>query len=203
MNNKLKLRENILEQIEQSIDRDYLSISNVCYFMQSIRILIEIDQSQSKYKITSHYCNWLLHKELNRAISPTIIQNIADSFQKFNSKNDLIKKINYAISLKKLIEELKEILWINLNNKVIISKIDYDEYWIKFIQLILSQILYRPIKLREKHINVDGFEFSIYGLQIVSSKDKYNLELLSKELEDKGKRIIIEIALFRTPYKKH
>lgn len=203
MNNKLKLRENILEQIGQSIDRDYLSISNVCYFMQSIRILIEIDQCQSKYKITNHYCNWLLHKELNRAISPTIIQNIADSFQKFSSKNDLIKKINNAISLKKLIEELKEILWVNLNNKVIISKIDYDEYWIKFIQLILSQILYRPVILKEKHINIDGFEFSIYGLQIISSKDKYNVELLSKELEELGKKIIIDIALLRESNKKH
>tara|TARA_R110000850_G_scaffold276997_1_gene421307 strand:- start:1143 stop:1754 length:612 start_codon:yes stop_codon:yes gene_type:complete len=203
LNNKLKLRENILEQIGQSIDRDYLSISNVCYFMQSIRILIEIDQCQSKYKITNHYCNWLLHKELNRAISPTIIQNIADSFQKFSSKNDLIKKINNAISLKKLIEELKEILWVNLNNKVIISKIDYDEYWIKFIQLILSQILYRPVILKEKHINIDGFEFSIYGLQIISSKDKYNVELLSKELEELGKKIIIDIALLRESNKKH
>lgn len=193
----MKLRQNILEQIEQSLDRDYLSISNVCYIMQTIRTLIEIDNCQTKYKITSHYCNWLLHKELDRAISPVIIQNIADSFQNFSSKNDLIKKINNSISLKKLIEEIKEILWVNLTNKIIISKIDYDEYWIKFIQLILSQIIFRPIKLKKKHIIIDRFEFSIYGLQIVSSKNKYKIELLSKELEEKDKRMIIEIALFR------
>jgi hypothetical protein len=81
---KLSLQQNILNQIEQTIDKDYLTISNVCYFMSSIRILLEIDNN--KYKITNHYCNWLLHKELDRANSPEIIQNIADSFQNFSSK---------------------------------------------------------------------------------------------------------------------
>jgi len=193
----LQLRKKIIEQIEQCLDRDYLSISNVSYFMQSIRILIEIDNSQTQYKITSHYCNWLLHKELDRAISPVIIKDIAESFKEYESKNDLIKKINSAISLKKLVEELKEILWINVDKKVLVSKIDHDEYWIKIIQLILNQIEFRPLKLKKKHIKIDGFEFTINGIQIVPLKNKYNVELLSKELIEKEKRLIIDIALFR------
>ena len=91
--NKVQLRQNIIEQIEYCLDKDHLSISNVCYFMQSIRILIEIDNCQSKYKITNHYCNWILHKELDRSNSPLIIQDVANSFKKFTSKNDFIKKL--------------------------------------------------------------------------------------------------------------
>jgi hypothetical protein len=112
-------------------------------------------------------------------------------------KNDLIKKISNSISLKKLIEEIKEILWLYLTNKAIVSKIDCDEYWLKKIRLILSQLLFSPLKIKTEHINIDGFEFSIYGMQIISLKDKYNVELLSKELEEKDKRLITDIVLFR------
>ena len=196
----MNLRKNIIEQIEQNLEWNKLSIPNLCYVMQSIRILIEIDNSKAKYPITTLYCNWLLHKELDRTNLPlTIIQNIAVSFQKFHSKNDLIKKINEAISLKKLIIEIKEILWKNLNNKVVVSKIDFEEYWIKYIQLILSQVLFRPIKLIQDkdEISVKGFDLSIYGLQIIPLNDNYNIELLSKKLETNKKQLIIDIALFR------
>ena len=196
----MNLRKNIIKQIEQSLVREKISIPNVCYIMQSIRILIEIDDSKSKYPVTTLYCNWLVHKELDRTnLPPTIIQNIANSFQTFHSKNDLIKKINEAISLKKLIIEIKEILWKNISNKLIVSKIDYDEYWIKYIQLILSQVLFRPIKLKEDktEILVDGFNLSIYGLQIVPLNNNYNIELLSKKLMENKKQLIIDIALFR------
>ena len=196
----MNLRKNIIEQMEQSLVWEKISIPNVCYIMQSIRILIEIDDCKSKYPITTLYCNWLLHKELDRTNLPsTIIQNIANSFQNFHSKNDLIKKINEAISLKKLIVEIKEILWKNINNKVIVSKIDFEEYWIKYIQLILSQVLFRPIKLKEDktEILVEGFNLTIYGLQIVPLNDNYNIELLSKKLMENKKQLIIDIALFR------
>src|SRR5690554_3791303 len=161
--------------------------------MQSVRVLLEIDDSKNKYKITNLYCNWLLHKELdNSNLPPIIIQNIADSFKSFSSKNDLIKQISEAISLKTLITELKEILWVKMTDKVVVSKMDYEEYWINFIRILLSQLLFRPIKLKKKQIILDGFQFSIYGFQIVPLKDNYNIELLSEELEEKKKRFIID-----------
>nr|WP_321414956.1 hypothetical protein [uncultured Allomuricauda sp.] len=194
----MELRRKTLEQIEQFIACDYLSIANVCFFMQSLRVLMEIDGNQSKYSVTNLYCNWILHKELDRGKNPSeIIEEIAYSFQKFSSKNDLIKKINNAISLKKLVTELKEILWTNVSDKVKVSRMDYEDYWIKFIQILLSQLLFRPIKLKTNSINLNDFQFTIYGLQIVTEKDHYNIELLSKELEEKNKRFIIDIALFR------
>lgn len=79
------------------------------------------------------------------------------------------------------------------------SKIDFEEYWIKYIQLILSQVLFRPIKLIQDkdEISVKGFDLSIYGLQIIPLNDNYNIELLSKKLETNKKQLIIDIALFR------
>jgi len=168
------------------------------FFYAVCKSINRIDGNKSKYKITNLYCNWILHKELDQGNTPSeIIQEIANSFENFNSKNDLIKKINNSISLKKLIVELKEILWINVPDKVKVSRMDFEDYWLKFIQILLSQLLFRPIKLKKKNIDLNDFKFSIYGLQLVSEKRHYNIELLSKELESKNKRFIIDIALFR------
>ena len=193
----MQLRQNVLEQIEQLLSGEYLTIPNVCFFMQSIRILLEIDQSQDKYRITSHYCNWLLHQELDRKNSPKIIiEEIANSFQEFSSKNDLIKKINNAISLKELVTQLKEILWHNIPNKEIVSQMDFEENWVNFINIVLHQVMLRPVKLKRTEISIEKFKFSIYGIQIVGENEKYRIELLSKELAEKEKRITVEIALF-------
>ena len=197
MKRENQLRDKIIDQLEQFLSSENFSIAIVCFFMQSIRVLLEIDELNSKYPVTNHYCNWLLHKELDRKKSPYIIKEIAQSFKDYNSKNDLIRKINNSIELKKLISELKDILWTTIPDKLKVSKIDFEDYWKKFIQVILNQILYRPIKLKKDHIEIDGFDLTIYGFQIVAEKGNYNIELLSKELERKEKRIIIDIALFR------
>ena len=190
------LRINLINQIEEFLRSRNLSLANVCLLMQSIRVLLEVDQNSNKYPVTKHYCNWLLHKELDKSNSPLIIQEIADSFQLYSSKNNLIKRINDAVSMKKLITELKTILWTNMPDKKIVSQMDFEEYWIKFLQITLSQIRYRPLKLKSANVHLDGFDFSIYGIQIVTEKDHFDIELLSKELELKGKRILISMALF-------
>lgn len=193
----MKLRENILQQIEQFISTEYLSVSNVCYFMQTIRILLEIDQCKPEYKITSHYCNWLLHKELDQSSSPVIIKEITKSFNDFSSKNDLINKITEALSVKKLVEELKEILWTKIENKILVSKMDFEIYWLNFITIILNQIVLRPLKLKETHIQIETFDFTIYGIQLIHEKEHVCVEILSKELEQKNKRLVADIAFFK------
>lgn len=193
----MQLRQNIISQIEQFLATEYLSIANVCFFMQSIRLLIEIDQCHLKYKTVSHYCNWLLHKELDRSKSPIIIKEIADSFTNFSSKKDLIKRINNSISLTNLVVELKEILWVKMRSKDIVSKMDFEDYWLKFIAIILNQIMLRPLKLKDENISVGNFNFTIYGIQIVLEKENYCIELLSPELKEKDKKMIIDIAFFK------
>lgn len=195
----MHLREKIVTQIEQFITSEYFSISNVCFFMQSIRILLEIDECSTKYYITQHYCNWLLHKELDKSNSPVIIEEITNSLNNFNSKNDLVNKLTEALSVKKLVEELKEILWTKLENKILVSKFDFETKWINIITILLNQIVLRPIKLKSKqpHINIEEFDFTVYGIQLVHSNEKVCIEILSKELEHKNKRMLADIALFK------
>src|SRR5690606_39197975 len=184
-------------QIEEFITTEYLSISNVCFFMQSIRILLEIDQCKLKYKLTSHYCNWLLHKELDQSSSPLIIKEITASFDDFSSKNDLIRKITEALSVNNLVEELKEILWTKIENKVLVSNKDFEGYWLNFITIILNQIVLRPLKLKQKHRQINNFNFTIYGIQLIHENKKICVEILSKELEEKNKRLISDFAFFK------
>ena len=182
----MQLRNNILKQIDEFLEGRSLSTANVCFFMQSIRILLEIDKSTVKYKTTMHYCNWLLHKELVRSNSPQIIKEISDSFRLYTSKNDLIKRLTEAIALQKLITELKAILWLNIVDKKIVNQIDREEYWLGFLQIILNQVIYRPLKLESRNIDLNGHQISIYGLQIVP-EEHFKIELLSKELDLKNK----------------
>ncbi len=192
----MQLRNKVLDQISEVLESENISIASVCYFMQSIRIFLEIDDVKTQYPITNHYCNWILHKNLTSSNSPQIIKEISEAFGNYTSKNDLIKKINKAVSIKKLVTELKEILWKNMPDKKVISLVDYDDYWIKFIHLILNQIMFRPLELKKRHLILDGIEISIYGIQITINEEQYTIELLSQELESKSKRILIGMALF-------
>jgi len=197
MKQESSLRSKIISEIEQFLVKENFTVEAVCFFMQSIRILLEIDNSKDKYPITEHYCNWLLHKELNRKRSPKIIEEIATSLKVSNSKIEIINKIGKAIELQKLVSEIQEILWAKASDKMKIRDFDFETNWLKFIQVIISQVIYRPIKLNKSHIDISAFQITIYGFQIVTQKDKYCVELLSRELEKKDKRIIIDIAIFR------
>lgn len=191
------LRQNVLKQIEQFISTEYLSIANVCFFMQSIRILLEIDDSKSKYKITSHYCNWMLHKELDRSSSPLIIKEITRAFNCFTSERDLTEKVTNALSVQKLVQELKEILWVNVENKILVSKMDFESYWLNFITILLNQIVYRPLKLNNKNILLDNRKFSVYGIQLINKNEAVWIEILSTELNMKDTKMMIKVVLFR------
>jgi len=197
MKHESSLRSKIISEIEQFLVKENFSVEAVCFFMQSIRVLLEIDNTKENYPITEHYCNWLLHKELDRKRSPKIIQEIALSFKESNSKIEIINKVGKAIELQKLISELQDILWKNIADKMKVRNFDFESNWLKFIQVIFNQIIFRPIKLKKSHIDISGFDITIYGFQIVIEKGKYCMELLSNELNKKDRRIIIDIAIFR------
>lgn len=193
------LKDKILSQILSFLSSEKLSISNVCFFMQQIRLLLEINYNKDEYIISKHYCNWLLHKNLARSNSPEIIDEISNLFQTFKTNNELVKNISKTLSLKKLVEELNEILWLNIQDKKALANIiGNQDYWIYFIRIILSQISYRPLLLKKTNIDIGNYGFSIYGIQIVNGKNnQLYIELLSKELENKKKKIRSEIILYK------
>ena len=197
--NVITAKDTVVKQILEFLKSKYLSIVNVCFFMQQIRLLLEINNLKNKYKITNHYCNWLLHKELDKSSSPQIMAEISDSLRNFKTKNELIKNISNTLSLKKLVTEINEILWLNIEEKkVLVNSLIYNnEYWLCFIRIIMSQISYRPLLLKSGNNTIEDLKFSIYGIQIVNGKNnQLYIELLSTELNEKNKKILFEIVLY-------
>ena len=88
----MTLREKTLKDIESFFQKKSSSIESICFFMQKIRLLLEIDNVKGNYKIANHYCNWLFHKHLDRNTSE-IIENIGVCFENFDNRFDLINKI--------------------------------------------------------------------------------------------------------------
>lgn len=194
----MELREKTLKDIESFFEKKSASIESICFFMQKLRLLLEIDNSKKNYKILNHYCNWLFHKNIDRDTSE-IIDNIGASFENFESKFDLINKISTSISVKELIVQIKEILYKTQIGFKYDSFIENDDFWISFIQNIFHELANRPILL-EKKINVKKIEnfdvdFSINGIQLVSIKNKICIEILSNELETKNKNLYIDFII--------
>ena len=78
----MELRKKTLKDIESFFEKKSSSIESICFFMQKLRLLLEIDNSKSNYKILNHYCNWLFHKNIDRNTSE-IINNIGAGFETF------------------------------------------------------------------------------------------------------------------------
>ena len=196
----MELREKTLKDIESFFEKKSASIESICFFMQKLRLLLEIDNSKRNYKILNHYCNWLFHKNIDRNTSE-IINNIGASFENFDSKFDLINKISTSISVKELIVQIKEILYKTQTGFKYDSFIENDDFWISFIQNIFHELANRPIllekniKVKAKKIENFDVDFSINGIQLVSIKNKICIEILSNELETKNKNLYIDFII--------
>jgi hypothetical protein len=195
-----ELREKTIKDIEGFFEKKSSSIECVCFFMHKIRLLLEIDNSKGKYKILNHYCNWLFHKNLDKGLSPEIIDEISASFENFQTKNDFIKKVNNSLSIIKFVVELKEVLYLNIDFKyeyVFVS----DDFWVKFTEIILNEIKNRPIILMNKKEimskKINDFDFSIYGIQLSTQKGKIVIEVLSNDLANLNKQMYIDFEILK------
>lgn len=74
---------------------------------------------------------------------------------------------------------------------------DFESYWLNFITILLNQIVYRPLRLNNKNIQLDNRKFSIYGLQLINKNEAVWIEVLSTELNMKNTKLMIKVVLFR------
>ena len=127
-----------------------------------------------------------------------IVENISNSFENINSKNDLINKISNCLSIKDLVIQLKEIIYLNIGFKYD-NIIENDDFWIKFVEILLNEISYRPVLIKNKSIEIVSFQtsFSIYAIQFVQISDKIVVEVLSKELNDKQKNLYFDFIIMK------
>jgi len=196
------LQQTTKKDIETFFEKKTISPESVSYFMFKIRLLLEINNQKGRYKILNHYCNWLLHKNLDKGISPEIIKEISSLFTKNITKNEFVIEINEILSIKKLIVELKEMLYINIGFKHQYT-FENDQFWINFLIIFLKEIKLKPLLLiknrlisNERIKDID-FDFSIFGIQLTDNDDKIVIEILSKEFISENSRIYIEFAIFK------
>lgn len=197
-----ELQQNTKKDIEAFFEKKTITPESVSYFMFKIRLLLEINNQKGRYKILNHYCNWLLHKNLNQGISPEIIKEISSLFTKKITKNDFVIQLNEILSIKKLIVELKEMLYINIGFKHQYT-FENDQFWVNFLIIFLKEIKLKPLLLiknrliSSEEIKDIDFDFSIFGIQLTDNNDNIVVEILSKEFLSEDKRIYIEFAIFK------
>ena len=198
----MELKQKTLNDIESFFDKNSLSIENISFFMIKVRLLLEMEDQKNRYKILNHYCNWFLHKSLDRGLSPVIINEISSLFSKRLKKNDFVVGINEILSIKKLVVELKEVLYLNICFKYQYT-FENDQFWIIFFKIFLIELKQKPLLLMKKSVvehqvieEID-FSFSVFGIQLTDYKDKIFVEILSKEFEAKNKHFYIEFAIFK------
>lgn len=198
----MELKQKTLNDIESFFDKNSLSIENISFFMIKVRLLLEMEDQKNRYKILNHYCNWFLHKSLDRGLSPVIINEISSLFSKRLKKNDFVVGINEILSIKKLVVELKEVLYLNIGFKYQYT-FENDQFWIIFFKIFLIELKQKPLLLMKKSVvehqvieEID-FSFSVFGIQLTDYKDKIFVEILSKEFEAKNKHFYIEFAIFK------
>ncbi len=186
------MKGKILNDLDNFFKLGHMSRQSVTFFIVQIRLLLEVTNSKNKFKLVNFYCNWFLHKNLNKSKVPEIVKRIANSFDTSNSKNELIFNLNQSISSRLFIIELKELL---LENKITNSNIGDDEYMFNILEIILNEIKNRPLLLENKNIVIDAFEFSVFGIMLTNHNDKIVMEILSKELKKRNKRMLFDFVI--------
>ena len=195
----MELKKRTSDQIFQFLKDRSHSISSSSFFLMQIRLLLEINFEKEKYKITYLYCNWLLHKNLTYKNNKFLIDEISNSFDNYQTKKDLIRNLNKALSIKEFVNELKEIIWRNIQDRsslIKLTSIENDDYWKNFIRVFLNQVSNRPVLLQKGSNKITDLDFTINGIQIVPRNDKFYIELISNELENKEKKLLSVIGIF-------
>lgn len=196
----MELRNKIVKRIEKVFASGYLTVANVSYLMNQLRLLIELNSDKDRYPTTNHYCNWLNHIELDRRKSPQIVDELSEALDCSLSKVEFLKQTAEILEIKRLVSEVKEILLKNLNDKKLLFEsncFESDEYWMTFLRIILSELTFRPLKMNKPSTNRNKFGFDIYGLQLVSKKDKIVVEILSDGLKSRNKKLFIDLIMMR------
>ena len=168
--------------------------------MVQLRILIELNNQSKTYPITFHYCNWLLHPSLNRRLAPEMVKRINKALDESANVNAFLKEISEILSVKRLINEIQDLIVVTAKNKKAFlfgEQIISDEYWLNFLKILLNELIHRPLILNSKEPLQNNFGFDIYGLQLVSAKEKIVVELMSNELEKRNKQIFVDLVIMK------
>lgn len=91
-----------LKELKRLLNHHALSTSDMINFMSQVRILIEENNFQSKYKFLNLYCNWTLHSKISGSIvCYKILEQLTDILllQEATNKTIIHREISNIISI--------------------------------------------------------------------------------------------------------
>lgn len=191
------LTEKLTESLLTFLNQTKISTASFGFFIQNVRIFLEHKKFKKKYRIVFEYCNWVLHSKITKGHSPFILNSVYEILSESENKNDIIKKISKSLKISELILEFKDLFWVEFENKEPIANFDCDKNWFYFLSFLLESLMFKPLEVNNENIYIEKFGFDIRGIQIVKSKSSYVLEIISKKLNKRNKRIYVDIVVLK------
>ncbi|MFZ7319743.1 hypothetical protein [Comamonas jiangduensis] len=178
---------NTSDKIKLFIEKiDFSYPPDVAYLFINIRFLLEEKNSKYKLPTLNLYCNWLVHRELDRSSRELIDKLNIKIIEHFNTKKDFNLMVSEVLGVDRLCEEIKTILPF-LQNLSKSNRID----WIKLFSTLFSELIDKPIKYKELSVVAQlNYPNDIYGIKLIRHEGRICWELLSPSLESLNSRII-------------
>lgn len=135
-----------IDEISELLKKNYLSVSDINFFMSNVRIYMEENKISEQYKHLNLYCNWCFHSKLSQSmVGFRILEMCSSIFEKNKydrSANLIISSISDALSTNKLKSEGSCLLK-SMNLSPLIFEVPI--IWNGFLGTLMRIILNRPI----------------------------------------------------------
>ncbi|NIF82262.1 hypothetical protein F3J24_01885 [Comamonas sp. Tr-654] len=165
---------------------DFSYPPDVVYLFIKIRSLLEEKNSKGELPTLNLYCNWLVHRELDRSSRHLIDRLNNKIIEHMDTERNFNSMVSEVLGVDRLREEVEKILPF-LQDLSKSKPID----WIKLFSTLFVELIDKPIKLKEYNsVKQLNYPNDIYGIKLVEHDGCICWELLSPSLENKNSRII-------------
>ena len=114
--------------------------------MSNFRQHLEVENLQSKYRVLTFYCNWNLHKDLDKGIVQDMLDSISNVIVE-DTTGHPADRISEILSLSTLRVQIKEVL---SNAGFESGLFEIYENWVAFTELMFPFLLEKPLKRTRK-----------------------------------------------------
>jgi hypothetical protein len=157
---------------------------DVVYLFIKLRTLLEEHGLKAKLQTLNLYCNWLVHRELDKS-SHSLINRLRDKIKEhMSSGNDFNLSVSYVLGVDKLNEEIQHALSFC---QALPEKQQID--WQRLSTTLFVELIDKPCK-NPSFRNELGHPDDFYGIKLVEHDGVICWELLSPSLEKINSRII-------------
>jgi len=160
---------------------------DVVYLFIKLRTFLEEQNLKTKLFTLNLYCNWLVHRELDKS-SHKLINELRNKVKEhMNNGNDINFSVSHVLGVDRLSEEIQRAFSSCSATLSEEQQIDWRQLFTTlFIELIDKPLTCKNLRLDNQLTYPNDF----YGIKLVEHEGQICWELLSQSLEKKNSRII-------------